>query len=107
MRGKQQGEVPLEPVFQILRSPSHLVVWPDRHVTGLPVFMVVTGNQTVVGSGEHNIGVLRPGCNPATLASADWIPVAWADTATGTSSGDFNRGVVLLRAVRVVRKIFI
>src|SRR5690348_16101963 len=107
MRREQKRKVPLEAIFQSVWGPAHLIIGPDCNATRLTVKVVVTCNQSVVRTGKNDIRVFRPRCNPAAFATTDRIPRAFAYGSAGTARCNLDRRVVLLCAVRMIRKIII
>src|SRR5690349_9710325 len=107
MRREQKRKVPLEAVFQSVGRPAHLIVGPDCNATRLTVMVVVACNQSVVRTGENDIRVFRPRRNPAAFATTDRIPLAFAYRTADSARCNLDRRIVLLRAVRMIRKIII
>src|SRR5438270_1760224 len=107
MGREQKRKVPLEAVFQRVGSPTHFVVGPGCNAARLTVMAVVARNQSVVRTGENDIRVFRPRRNPAAFASADRIPLAFTYASAGTASCNLDGRIVLLRAVRMIRKIVV
>ncbi len=69
--------------------------------------MVLARDQAVVGAGVDDLRIARVGRDPAALAAAHVVPVLLGDAAAGGAAGDAHGGVVLLRAVDVVREIVV
>lgn len=67
---------------------------------------VEAGDEIAVAAGVDHVGVARVGSDPAAFSTADVVPVAFGDAAA-SAGGDADGGVILLRAVGVIRKIVI
>src|SRR5690242_11925258 len=69
--------------------------------------MIGSRRETAVGTGVHDLRIFRRRRDPARLAATDVVPIARADAAFSRAARDAHGGVVLLRAVDVVRKIVV
>ena len=104
---KGDGKTPLEAVFQNVGAVAHGIIGPGIDVAHLAGVVVLAGDQVAVGSGIDDFGILGIGGDPTAFAAAYVVPILVGDTAGGGAAGDANGGIVLLRAVDVIREILI
>ena len=107
MQAKQQWKCPLEAVLQLIGRPTHLIVRPNRNVSGLSVRVIVASNQTIIRTCKNHVRVLWIGRNPATLTAADRVPIPFPNPPGGTARRNLYCGIVLLRTVGVIGKVII
>src|SRR4030095_17022496 len=88
-------------------TPASRVLGPWSHVSFLTGSMVLTCNKSSVGTCVYDLRIPGTWRDPAAFAAPDVVPVRPLNAAVTGASGDSHRGVVLLRAVYVVREIIV
>ncbi len=91
VRRKDDGEAPLEAVFQSIGAIAHGIIGPCVDVAHLAGVMILARNQVAIGAGIDDFGIARIGRNPAALAAANVIPIAIGDSASGRARGECAR----------------
>ncbi len=66
--------------------------------------MIEASDLAAVGAGVDDLRIGGIGSDVAAFAAADAVPVGSIDSAIRAGAGDADRGIVLLRAVDVIRK---
>ena len=79
----------------------------DGNVAELASVFVVTGDVALIITGVDDERVARIGSDVAGFTAADGIPILTVDGAIEIATGDGDGGVVLLRAVDVIREAII
>ena len=97
----------MKAILNITRTPAHRIVRIGINIAQLPGVVVITSNQSVIGSSKDNFGVFRRRRNPARLTTADIEPVPFGNAVVRGPAGDAHGRVVLLGSVDVVRKIIV
>src|SRR5581483_9392407 len=85
---------------------AHRIIGPRIDVAQRAGLGVEARDQVAVGARINDRRVARVGGDPAAFAAADVVPVALGDAAASAGRGA-DRGIILLGAVGVIRKIVI
>src|SRR5579859_41425 len=97
------GSGPLEAMLEVGGAGAHGIERPGRDVVDLMRFLVEARDEAVVGAGVNDVGVVGVGNDKAGFAPADFVPIGFVDGALVAAAGDGDGGIVLQRAVNVVR----
>ncbi len=91
-------------MLHIGSSPADGIHRPGIYRLRLTSTMIVARDFAAIGAGVGDLRVAGIGSDVAALAATDVVPVRTVDSSIRARAGDPNGGVILLRAVNVVRK---
>ncbi len=104
VRRKHDRLGPLKAVLHIGGGPADGIHGPGIHGLSFAGMVIVAGDLPTVRPCVHDFGIRGIGSDVAAFAAPDVVPIWSVDCAIGASAGDAHGGVVLLRAVNVIRK---
>ena len=104
VRGGHDGRRPLKPVIEWGRTPRVGEFGPHGNALDLVRAPVKARDVALIVAGIHNVRVGGIGGNVSRFPAADRVPFVAANRAFIAAAGNRHGGIILLRAVDVVRR---
>ena len=101
VRRDDDRERPLEAILQVHRRVAHRIVRPRIHVHADPGPQIFPREQVAVAAGVHDVRIVAARGDPTRLAAAGLEPLGYVEVSSARAA---ERGIILLRAADVIRK---